>query len=199
MSVRPAVNAEPALGHRAQGTFERLKALPAATGLHQPPADHRPKQPSGHGRTAARTEANTGQRSRETPSTVDDHAERGLTITSDTPTPPARHIPALTVGSARGAWTARRVLARLVWFPPAATSIRACGSPAHGSPTFFTAGIRLISLAMPGAGVARRRSRPGRSARDGPVTGRPGPTSRNRGSARDAWPHATPHGWPRNG
>jgi hypothetical protein len=35
------------------------------------------------------------------------------------------------------------VLARLVWFPPTATSNRACGSPAHGSPTFFTAGIRL--------------------------------------------------------
>jgi hypothetical protein len=48
----------------------------------------------------------------------------------------------LFVGSARGAWTARRVLARLVWFPPAATSNRACGSPAHGSPTFFTAGIQ---------------------------------------------------------
>ncbi len=47
------------------------------------------------------------------------------------------------VGSARGAWTARHMLARLVWFPPAATSNRACGSPAHGSPTFFTAGIRL--------------------------------------------------------
>ena len=37
----------------------------------------------------------------------------------------------------------RRVLARLVWFPPAATSNRACGSPAHGSPTFFTVGIRF--------------------------------------------------------
>ncbi len=49
----------------------------------------------------------------------------------------------LDVGSARGAWTARHVLARLVWFPPAATSNRACGSPAHGSPTFFTAGIQL--------------------------------------------------------
>ena len=61
------------------------------------------------------------------------------------------------VGSARGAWTARRVLARLVWFPPAATSNRACGSPAHGSPTFFTAGIRLISLARPGGAWARRR------------------------------------------
>jgi hypothetical protein len=58
------------------------------------------------------------------------------------------------VGSTGGAWTARH--GRLVWFPPAATSNRACGSPAHGSPTFFTAGIRLISLAMPGRGAARR-------------------------------------------
>ncbi len=41
------------------------------------------------------------------------------------------------VGSAGGAWAARR--SRLAWFPPAAASIRACGSPAHGSPTFFTA------------------------------------------------------------
>ena len=46
------------------------------------------------------------------------------------------------VGSARGAWAARHVLARLAWFPPAATSNRACGSPAHGSLTFFTAGIQ---------------------------------------------------------
>ena len=46
------------------------------------------------------------------------------------------------VGSARGAWAARHVLARLAWFPPAATSNRACGSLAHGSPTFFTAGIQ---------------------------------------------------------
>ncbi len=58
------------------------------------------------------------------------------------------------VGSARGAWAARHVLARLAWFPPAATSIRACGSPAHGSPTFFTAGIQL----------PRRRDRWGRGA-----------------------------------
>lgn len=35
------------------------------------------------------------------------------------------------------------VSARLAWFPPAATSNRACDSPAHGSPTFFTVGIRL--------------------------------------------------------
>src|ERR1039458_646110 len=34
-------------------------------------------------------------------------------------------------------------------FPPAATSIRACGSPAHGSPTPFTAGIRLFPLDPP--------------------------------------------------
>jgi hypothetical protein len=44
------------------------------------------------------------------------------------------------VGERRPA--ARHVLARLAWFPPAATSNRACGSPAHGSPTFFTAGIQ---------------------------------------------------------
>jgi len=43
----------------------------------------------------------------------------------------------------------RRVLARLVWFPPAATSNRACGSPARSSPPnreetpFFTVGIRF--------------------------------------------------------
>ena len=47
-----------------------------------------------------------------------------------------------SVGSARGAWAARHVLARLAWFPPAATSNRACDFPAHGSPTFFTAGIQ---------------------------------------------------------
>ena len=35
------------------------------------------------------------------------------------------------------------------WFPPAATSNRACGSPAHGSPTFFTAGIRLFPSPRP--------------------------------------------------
>ena len=35
--------------------------------------------------------------------------------------------PPVAVGSARGAWTARHVWARLVWFPPAAASIRACG------------------------------------------------------------------------
>src|SRR6266511_3518265 len=45
------------------------------------------------------------------------------------------------VGSAGGASAARQC--RLARFPPAATSNRACGSPAHGSPTFFTAGIRL--------------------------------------------------------
>ena len=47
-----------------------------------------------------------------------------------------------SVGSARGAWAARHVMARLAWFPPAATSNRACDFPAHGSPTFFTAGIQ---------------------------------------------------------
>jgi hypothetical protein len=71
-------------------------------------------------------------------------------------TPPhPRTLSGVYVGSARGAWTARH--GRLVWFPPAATSNRACGSPAHGSPTFFTAGIRLISLAKPGGVSARRR------------------------------------------
>ena len=64
------------------------------------------------------------------------------------------------VGSARGAWAARHVLARLAWSPPAATSIRACGSPAHGSPTFFTVGIRL-PVAMAGMAVARRWFRQG--------------------------------------
>jgi integrase len=53
-----------------------------------------------------------------------------------------RHGKGGLVGSARGAWTARHVLARLAWFPPAATSNRACDFPAHGSPTFFTAGIQ---------------------------------------------------------
>src|SRR3954463_5939782 len=48
------------------------------------------------------------------------------------------------VGSARGAWAARR--SRLAWFPPAATSNRACGSLAHGSPTLFTVGIQLARL-----------------------------------------------------
>jgi hypothetical protein len=53
----------------------------------------------------------------------------------------------------------RLMLARLVGSPPAATSNRACGSPAHGSPTFFTAGIWLIPDATPGEGVARSRFR----------------------------------------
>jgi hypothetical protein len=44
----------------------------------------------------------------------------------------------VAVGSAGGAWAARP--SRLAWSPPAATSNRACGSPAHGSPTFFTGG-----------------------------------------------------------
>ncbi len=51
------------------------------------------------------------------------------------------------------------MMARLVWSPPAATSNRACGSPAHGSPTFFTAGIRLIPVATPGEGGAQSRFR----------------------------------------
>ena len=33
-------------------------------------------------------------------------------------------------------------LARLAWSPPTASSNRACGSPAPGSPTPFTGGIR---------------------------------------------------------
>jgi hypothetical protein len=41
---------------------------------------------------------------------------------------------------------------RLAWFPPAATSNRACGSPAHGSPTFFTIGIRSAPPAPVGSG-----------------------------------------------
>ncbi len=57
------------------------------------------------------------------------------------------------VGERRPA--ARHVLARLAWFPPAATSIRACGSPAHGSPTFFTVGIqrRPVRLGREGRGA----------------------------------------------
>jgi hypothetical protein len=56
----------------------------------------------------------------------------------------------LDVGSAGGASAVR--LCRLARFPPAATSIRACGSPAHGSPTFFTAGIRLAPPGPAGPG-----------------------------------------------
>jgi hypothetical protein len=52
----------------------------------------------------------------------------------------------------------RHVLARLAWFPPAATSNRACGFPAHGSPTFFTVSIRLPD-AKADSVVARRRFR----------------------------------------
>ena len=47
-------------------------------------------------------------------------------------------------------------------FPPAATLIRACGSPAHGSPTPFAGGIRLAPLARQsrkGLGVTTSRSR----------------------------------------
>ena len=41
---------------------------------------------------------------------------------------------------------------RALPFPAPATSIRACGSPAHGSPTFFTTGIRRVppGLVVPG-------------------------------------------------
>jgi hypothetical protein len=45
--------------------------------------------------------------------------------------------------SARTAWPTERQ------FPPAATSNRACGSLAHGSPTSFTAGIRSSPLDPP--------------------------------------------------
>ena len=45
--------------------------------------------------------------------------------------------------SARTAWPTERQ------FPPAATSNRACGSLAHGSPTSFTAGIRSAPLDPP--------------------------------------------------
>ena len=44
------------------------------------------------------------------------------------------------VGSARGAWAARRWPTGLV--SSRRPSNRACGSPAHGSPTFFTVGIQ---------------------------------------------------------
>jgi hypothetical protein len=60
------------------------------------------------------------------------------------------------VGSAGGAST-RTALPTEHQIPPAAASNRACGSLAHGSPTFFTAGIRLISLARLGGAWARRR------------------------------------------
>ncbi len=49
----------------------------------------------------------------------------------------------LRVGSAGGASTVSACRTRRQ-IPPAATSIRACGSPAHGSPTPFTAGIRPL-------------------------------------------------------
>ena len=54
------------------------------------------------------------------------------------------HNPAgLRVGSAGGASAVPACCTRRQ-IPPAATSIRACGSPAHGSPTPFTAGIRPL-------------------------------------------------------
>ena len=43
-------------------------------------------------------------------------------------------------------------LARSAPFPVPATSNRACGSPAHGSPTSFTAGIRSFPPGLPGPG-----------------------------------------------
>ena len=43
-------------------------------------------------------------------------------------------------------------LARSAPFPVPATSNRACGSPAHGSPTPFTAGIRLLPPGLPRPG-----------------------------------------------
>ena len=44
-------------------------------------------------------------------------------------------------------------LARSAPFPVPAASNRACGSPAHGSPTPFTAGIRLSPPVPEGPGV----------------------------------------------
>ena len=133
--------------------FHRLKARRRPT--HQP---SRSSPAAGAGRQAqtiaARREPKPRQRQR-----GDGRNRRPRALLH--PSPPQRlpkpdrsHYSATTVGSTGGAWTARH--GRLVWLPPAATSNRACGSPAHGSPTFFTAGIRLISLAMPGRGAARR-------------------------------------------
>jgi hypothetical protein len=56
------------------------------------------------------------------------------------------------VGSAGGAHAARLCKPDWRWFPPAAASIRASGFPAHGSPTFFTAGIRLPGPGPVGSG-----------------------------------------------
>ena len=56
------------------------------------------------------------------------------------------------VGSAGGAHAARLCEPDWRWFPPAAASIRASGYPAHGSPTFFTAGIRLPGPGPVGSG-----------------------------------------------
>ena len=106
---------------------------------------------------------------------------------------------------------------RLVWFPPAATSIRARGSPAHGSPTSFTAGIRLFppglvgpesddgsvegdrphAVGRPVAGCALR-ARPTRSWWTRPCAGRRRPASRcsrarrPSGSDNEAAPHGRP-------
>ena len=78
------------------------------------------------------------------------HESKGGTqCSSYFPVDPPRPAASVYGGSAGGA------SARTAWpterqFPPAATSNRACGSPAHGSPTFFTAGIRRPRCARPG-------------------------------------------------
>jgi transposase len=74
------------------------------------------------------------------------------------------------VADEEGDWSGRREalaprgVADWWWFPPAASSIRACGSPAHGSPTFFTGGIQLpgrrVRLGRGGMMVPLRSIRP---------------------------------------
>ena len=56
------------------------------------------------------------------------------------------------LGRVGGRRLALRGMADWCWFPPAAASNRACGSPAHGSPTFFTVGIRLSLPGPVGSG-----------------------------------------------
>jgi hypothetical protein len=77
---------------------------------------------------------------------------RALTI------PILAQISPFTVGSTRGAWAVRLCEPDWPWFPPAATSNRACGFPAHGSPTLFTVGIRVTGAKLGGV-LARRRFR----------------------------------------
>jgi hypothetical protein len=69
----------------------------------------------------------------------DENYQRGAAVASPQKQRPSTRQ--VAVGSARGAWAARRC--RLAWFPPAATSNRACDFPAHGSPTFFGAAFDL--------------------------------------------------------